>query len=151
MIPKGRTREALDGFVLDATTPDDLHLVTSPGFAAVVVIDSEAGEALADAGPESDRWANWAVVQAGPISLVRLDIVKGEKTRLKSWLIGSPAPEIVRATSAGPHVVVVLTEPFPRDRAAIQRVVQEGTAFPVRTAPDAMRILRSTILSPEGT
>jgi hypothetical protein len=143
VVAKGESEQALQAFTKGASQPDGIALVTSPGFAAFVVVDAQAGEVLENAGPESERWGHWASMRAGPISLARVDVLTGERTRLGSWLIPNPSPEIVRATSAGPHVIVVLTEPPPDEKEELGRVVSEATAFPVRTAPDAMRALRN--------
>lgn len=144
VVARGETEQALQAFTRGAAQPDAIGLVTSPGFVAVMVVDARASEVLENAGPEAERWGNWASMRAGPISLARVDVLTGEKTRLGSWLIPNPSPEVIRATSAGAHVIVVLTEPPPADKEALRKVVSEGTAFPVRSAPDAMRALRLT-------
>ncbi|MGH3008402.1 MAG: hypothetical protein ACRDLM_03215 [Gaiellaceae bacterium] len=142
VVEPGQAREALDRFIHGAAQPQGVGLVTGPGFAAVVIVDPSAAEVIANAGPESERWGHWASMQAGPIALARADVLTGERTRLGSWLLPNPEPEIVQATSTAPHVIVVLTEPLPDDHEARWKAISDGTAFPVKEGADAMRALR---------
>jgi hypothetical protein len=141
VVEAQQAREALNEFRLNAKEVDDIGVATSDdGLRVIAVVDESAADALQDAGDEESRWASWASVQAGPYLLARLDVLTGDR-RLRSWLLPDPAPELVRAASAGPHLVVVLNKRLADDPDSMSKQLRGGVAFPVHEAPEAMRAL----------
>lgn len=145
VVPQGEGQRALDDFVGNARLPDSVALATQPGFVAVVIVDPTASDVVENAGPLEARWGHWAILRAGPLSLARVDVLVDGNNRLASWLVPNPSAEVIRATSAGPHVIVVLTEQLPEGREDASRLLSQATGFPVRAAPDAMRALRAEL------
>jgi hypothetical protein len=143
VVPPGNERAALEAFQMDAGTPQRLDLITTRDAVVVVIVvdaDAEAVSGEAVQVDEEDRWANWAMLRAGPYILVRLDVLV-ENRRLRSWLIADPPQELVRAASAGPHGIVVLSRPLPTDMDDARRLLAETPTFVVHQAPEAMRSL----------
>jgi hypothetical protein len=140
VVEPAGAREALESFRLDAGTPDQLVVLVTAGWATIVVADANADAVLREAADENKRRANWASLQAGPYSLVRLDVLVGER-RLRSWLLADPPQEIVRAASGGAHEIAVVLRPLSEDPQALNQELEAAALFPVPRAPDALRAL----------
>jgi hypothetical protein len=141
VVEPGRGQDAaFKRFALDARSPESLSVITTRDPLSIVVVHDPLP--IEGAGDEEERWANWASLQAGPFSFARLDVMTGDR-RLRSWLIGDPPQWLVRATSAGPHTIAVITEPFVEDDDAAEtlRRLAQSTTYLVREAPEAMRAL----------
>jgi hypothetical protein len=138
----------LDRFVAGSSLPRAVGIHVPPDdFTTFVVIDPSAAGAMAEAGLVENRWGHWASMLAGPHALARLDVLVGD-LRLASWLFAEPSPEIVRAASAGPHRIVVVTNDTDMDDLSSE-ALRSGIEFRVENPPDSMRNLLKWALDQE--
>jgi hypothetical protein len=139
-----RSRE-LERFFSGAATPTGLAILTAPGgLTTIVVSDPRASEILSRAeGADPDTLqAHWASLRGDHVDaprFARLDVLASE-SRIGSWLFPEPAGELVRATSAGPHGIVIRATPASDDPEMAQ-LDSQGPVFLVREAPESMRAL----------
>jgi hypothetical protein len=140
VIEPGQGGIEVDRFVHGASKARDLAVYIPPDdFTTFVVVDPEVAGAMERAIADDNRWAHWASMLTGPYAMARLDVLAGE-TRLAAWLFPEPSPELVRAASAGPHRIVVVTDDVALD-ALTQDVLRGAIEFRVEQAPDSMRNL----------
>jgi hypothetical protein len=150
VIEHGQAVSELERFALGASlaSPPLAIYVPADDFTTFVVLDPDTADAVKEAGDVADRWAHWASLRAGPHAVVRLDVLTGN-TRLAAWVFPEPPPQVVRAASAGPHRVVVVTESVEIDDLTPE-ILSRGVEFRVHVAPESMRQLLRWALEREA-
>jgi hypothetical protein len=141
VVPPGEATRSLDEFRDGASEDPGLAIVGSVGGPTVVIIVDPGADldALTASDPETRR-AHWSAILAGPHALVRVDVID-DKTPLAAWIWANPAPQLIRATSAGAHYLAVVTDEVSDDPDEWRAQLEKAAVFLVAEAAPAMRAL----------